>query len=296
MYGIRKIYRLECMPFNINLSQLKSFVLIVEVGTFSKAAEIVGRTQSALSLQIKNLEEELGCRLVDRVGRSVSLTKDGEVLLSYAKRMIKLESELFLHLKDSDLKGEIRIGTPEDFATHYLPDVLATFRNNYQNVQLSVYCDLTLNLLEGFRKGFYDLILVKRDPELVKEGTKVWRESLLWVSSKNYEPEPTLSLVLSPEPCIYRSRALAALDKIKRSWRIIYTSPSLAGTLAAVRAGLGVAVLPEKMLPSGICPISKNMQMPKLAEAEIAMIKKPHLSKAAQTLADYIIESMERKK
>jgi DNA-binding transcriptional LysR family regulator len=283
------------MPFHVDSLQLKSFVTIVEIGTFSKAAEIVGRTQSAISLQIKNLEEELGCVLFNRVGRRVTLTQDGEVFFSYAKRIIELQWEVYSRLKEPDVEGQIRIGTPEDFATHYLPNVLASFRKYHPRVQLNVSCDLTLNLIDGFQKGFYDLILVKRDPQLVKKGTKVWSESLIWVGADYYTPEEPLSLVMSPQPCIYRARALAALDQIKKSWHISYTSPSLAGTIAAVKAGLGITVLPANMLPEGIYPLPKEMHMPKLADAEIALIKKDNLSQAAEMLAEYIIQSMENK-
>lgn len=281
------------MPFNTDTLLLKSFISIAETGTFSKAADVVGRTQSALSLQIKKLEDAVGCQLFDRSGRKVKLTDQGEIFLGYAKRIIQLQWEAYSRLREPDVEGEIRLGTPEDFATHYLPDVLATFRQHHPRVQLNVSCDLTLNLIDGFRRGDYDVILVKRDPKAAKGGTKVWREPLVWAASDHHKPDEPLSLVLSPQPCIYRARALAALDKAKKTWRISYTSPSLAGTIAAVKAGLGITVLPANMLPNGIHPIRKEIKLPELADAEIALMKRDDLSKASEMLAEHIVHSLE---
>ena len=197
-------------------------------------------------------------------------------------------------LREPDIEGEIKLGTPEDFATHYLPEVLATFRKNHPRVQLNVSCDLTLNLLQGFDRGEFDVILVKRDPKTSKSGIKVWREPLVWAAANHYELENPLSLVLSPQPCIYRARALAALNKAKKAWNIAYTSPSLAGTLAAVRAGLGITVLPANMLPDGVHSI-RTQKLPELADAEIALLKRDELSKAGDVLAEHIMHSLESK-
>jgi DNA-binding transcriptional LysR family regulator len=281
------------MPFFVDTLQLKSFVAIAETGTFGQAASMVNRTQSALSLQIKKLEQQLGCNLFDRTSRKVSLTPQGEIFLGYAKRIIQLQWEAISRLREPDIEGEIRFGTPEDFATHYLPDVLASFRQHHPRVQLNVKCDLTLNLIEDFHRGEYDVILAKRDPQRVKGGTKVWREPLVWAAADGYQPEEPLSLVLSPQPCIYRARALAALDRAKRCWHMSYTSPSLAGTLAAVKAGLGITVLPAHMIPAGIHPIRKETKLPHLADAELALIKSDELSKVAEMFAEHITLSLE---
>jgi DNA-binding transcriptional LysR family regulator len=281
------------MPFFVDTLQLKSFVAIAETGTFGRAATTVNRTQSALSLQIKKLEDQLGCALFDRTGRKVTLTPQGEIFLGYAKRMIQLQWEAVSRLREPDVEGEIRFGTPEDFATHYLPDVLASFRQHHPRVQLNVECDLTLNLIDGFQRGDFDVILVKRDPQRVKGGTKVWREPLVWAAADGYQPEERLSLVLSPQPCIYRARALAALDRAKRSWHISYTSPSLAGTIAAVKAGLGITVLPAHMIPAGVHPIRKETKLPHLADSEVALMKKDELSKVAEIFAEHVVQSLE---
>lgn len=281
------------MPFQLDTTALKSFIAIAEEGNFTNAADVVGRTQSALSLQIKKLEEGIGCILLERGSRRVKLTEQGEIFLGYAKRIIQLQWEAYSRLREPDVEGEIRLGTPEDFATHYLPEVLATFRKHHPRVQLNVECDLTLNLLEGFKQGEFDVVLVKRDPKAPKGGIKVWREPLVWAAADHVRIEEPLSLVLSPQPCIYRTRALAALDRAKKPWHITYTSPSLAGTVAAVKAGLGITVLPANMLPPGVHAIRTEMKLPELADAEIALLKREDLPRAGEMLAEHIMHSLE---
>lgn len=282
------------MPFNIDSITLKSFIAIAETGTFSEAAHVVGRTQSALSLQIKKLEESLGCSLFDRASRKVTLTDQGEIFLGYAKQMIQIQWEAFSRLREPDIQGEISLGTPEDFATHYLPDVLAEFRKHHPRVQLNVSCDLTLNLMKGFERGEFDIVLVKRDPQSVKGGMRVWKEPLVWAAADHWQPaEKDLSLVLSPKPCIYRARALAALDRSHKTWHLTYTSPSLAGTIAAVKAGLGITVLPKNMLPSGVVPVRSKFKLPTLADAEIALLKRNHLNKTGEVLVEHLVHSLE---
>ena len=281
------------MPFHLDSISLKSFIAIADTGSFTKAAIAVGRTQSALSLQIKKLEENLGCELFNRGARRATLTEQGEVFSSYARQIIQLQLEVYSRLKEPDIEGEIRFGTPEDFATHYLPEVLAMFRKHHPRIQLNVECDLTLNLLEGFQQEKFDLILVKRDPQRVKGGNQVWREPLVWAAAKGWQAQNPLTLILSPQPCIYRSRALATLDRAKMPWRIAYTSPSLAGTVAAVKAGLGITVLPQNMLPIGIQSIRYELKLPELADAELALIRRNGISKAGEMLAEHIISSLE---
>lgn len=280
------------MPFYLDTLLLKSFIAIAETGSFSQAAETVGRTQSAVSLQIKRLESGLNCQLFDRSNRQVELTDQGEVFLGYARRIIDLQWEAFSRLNEPEIGGEIRLGTPEDFATHYLPEILSAFSRQHPQIQLNVVCDLTLNLVAKYRKGDLDIILVKRDPERVKGGTRVWKEPLVWVGAESYQPKESLSLVLSPQPCIYRARALAALERTRRSWHIAYTSPSLAGTIAAVRAGLGITVLPATMIPHGLVALRGQPKLPHLADSEIALMKKDRLPRAGKILVEHIVSSL----
>lgn len=281
------------MPFVIDTLLLKTFIAVAETGSFSEAADIVGRSQSAVSLQIKKLEEGLGHLLFERSNRKAGLTEQGEVFLGYARRIMELHWEAYSRLNEPDVRGELTLGTPEDFASSYLPKILLAFAKQHPHVQLKVECDFTLNLLAGFKKGLFDIVLVKRDPEKVKGGIKVWREPLVWVAAEHYQPRQPVELILAPQPCIYRARALAALDRVRKTWTIAYTSPSLGGRVEAVRAGLGLTVLPSAMIPQGLSPLRSNFKLPTLADSEIALLKKDGLSAAGRVLAGHITASLE---
>jgi DNA-binding transcriptional LysR family regulator len=281
-------------PFDLDL--LRSFVAIVDCGGFTRAAERLGRTQSTVSLQVKRLEDGLGRRLFNRDSREVALTAEGEALLAYARRLLDLASEACVRLMEPEVGGLVRLGTPEDFATVHLPDVLWRFSRAHPQVALEVRCDFTLNLLDGFARGEYDLILCKRERQGAGGGIRVWREPLVWAASERVSLDPAgpVPLVLGPHPDIYRRRALEALEVIGRPWRIAYTSPSLAGVQAAVRAGLGVTILPKEMVSAGFHIVGDEHGLPELADTEIALYRAPGtLSRAAELLAEHITRSLE---
>ncbi|CAO3375751.1 LysR substrate-binding domain-containing protein [Azospirillum argentinense] len=281
-------------PFDLDL--LRTFVTIVDCGGFTRAAERLGRTQSTISLQIKRLEDGLGKRLFERKGNGLALTPEGEILFTAARRLLQMANETCARLMEPDVGGSVRLGTPEDFATVHLPDVLWRFARAHPQVNLQVNCDFTANLLDGFSRGEYDLILCKREPQGTSVGTRVWREPLVWAGSTRllFEPDSPIPLVLAPYPDIYRKRALDALDAAGRPWRITYTSPSLAGVQAAVRAGLGITILPKEMVVAGFHILGAERGLPDLADTEVALYRAPGtLPKAADLLAEHIIRSLE---
>jgi DNA-binding transcriptional LysR family regulator len=281
-------------PFDFDL--LRTFVAVIDNGGFTRAAERVGRTQSTVSLQIKKLEDSLGKRVFERDGRELLLTSEGEILLNYARQLLHLADEARSRLLEPDVEGTIRLGTPEDFATVYLPDVLAQFTREHPRVALEVNCNFSFNLLEGFSKGEYDLILVKREPQGPVGGISVWRDVLVWVGGSKtlLDAVHPIPLVLAPAPDIYRKRAIAALQQTKRDWRVTYTSPSSEGLQAAVRAGLGVTVLSKDMVPVGLTVLGAEHALPELPDTEIALYRAPGiLSRAAQLLAEHVIHSLE---
>ncbi|MAH05798.1 MAG: LysR family transcriptional regulator [Alphaproteobacteria bacterium] len=282
------------MPFHTDTLTLKAFIAVAETQSFSKAAQIIGRSQSAVSLQIKRLEDALKTPLFIRTSRSVALSENGEIFLGYARRMIDLQREAFSRITEPDIQGEITLGVPEDFATHYLPEILSAFAQQHPHVQLHVVCDLTLNLLKQYKNEQLDIAILKRDPEKVTGGTNVWREPLVWAAAEHYQPKSTLQLVLSPQPCIYRARAIAALDHAHINWQISYSSPSLAGNIAAVRGGLGITVLPANMIPTGIIAIDHKFELPKLEDSQLALMKKDSLSPAGNAFVNHIISSLEK--
>lgn len=279
---------------NLDLDLVRTFVTIVGTGNFTRAAETMRRQQSTISLQVQRLEGALGQKLIERTPRSVRLTSEGETFLSYARRLLDLNDEVVSRVNEPNMHGVVRLGTPEDFATRHLPEVLARFIQAYPAVTLEVICDLTLHLLEKFRKGAFDLALIKRERATAEPGgIRVWREPLVWVTSnRDFQAiEGPLPLVVSPKPCVYRKRATEALDKAHRAWRIAYTCGSLAGSLAAVKAGLGVTVLPKDMVPSGLHVID-GRPLPDLKDTEIALLHRERLSVPARRLMEHVVRSL----
>ncbi len=204
-------------PFDFDL--LHTFLAVTDNEGFTRAAERVGRTQSTVSLQIKKLEEGLGRRLFDRDGRRLQLTPNGEILLQYARQILRLSEEARSRFLEPDIEGTVRLGTPEDFATFYLPGVLARFARTNPRVALAVNCNFTYNLLEGFSRGECDIVLVKREPQGLGGGVAVWHDVLVWVigSSSVVDSDQPVPLVLAPTPDVYRKRALAALHAAQRN-------------------------------------------------------------------------------
>lgn len=274
---------------------LRAFVTVVDHGSFSAAAKRLLRGQSAVSLQIKRLEEQLGTRLLDRSSRHVTLTAEGEMVLGSARQLIDLNERLLGRAQEPELAGLVRLGAPEDFATSRLPRLLADFRRAHPRVALEVVCELTLELQGRFEAGELDIALLKREPQVTLGGTRVWREPLVWVGGAVVpDGQEPLPLVCSPIPCVYRARAVGALDEAGREWRVSYSCGSLAGNHAAVRAGLGVTVLPKDMVPGDLTLLDgEACGLPALADTEIALVARPDLSPPMARLKDYIVRELE---
>ncbi len=282
----------------LDFDLLRTFVAIADSGNLTRAGERLLLSQPTVSLQMKRLEDQLGRKLMERTPRAVRLNADGELLLSYARRILTLSDEAVARLVEPGVKGNVRLGTPEDFATTHLSNVLSRFAQAHPNVALEVTTDLTLNLIDRFQAGEFDLVLIKREPMGPINGMRVWREPLVWAANRDdfFATDATLPLVVSPHPCVYRKRAMQTLDKAGRAWRVAYTSTSLAGAQAAVRAGLGITVLPKDMVPDDFFIIDTPSGAPDLSDTEIALMTASPLSQPAERLADYIVRALETPK
>ncbi len=282
----------------LDLDLLRTFVAIADTGSLTRAGSRLGRSQPAISLQVQRLESALGCRLLDRTPRRLALTEAGETLLGYGRRILALSEEAVARLVEPAVSGLVRLGTPEDFATMHLAGVLQAFMRTHPNVALEVTTDLTLNLLGRFHRGDFDLVLVKRDPTAPAEGVRVWRETLVWACAPHRAEAfgahaREMPLVVSPAPCVYRKRAQVALDGAARQWRVAYTSTSLAGAQAAVRAGLGLTVLPKGMVPPDFTVLGVLNGLPELRDTEIALLTASPAAPPAERLAGHIVRSLE---
>lgn len=202
---------------NIDIDLLRSFITIHEAKTFVAAAERLERTQSTISQQIKKLEGILGKSVFIRNKRSVALSVNGEILLPYAYKMLKMNDEVINLISSSKITGSVKFGAPEAFTTTHLSDILANFSRYNPKVTLEVDCDLSYNLLEELNKNTLDFILFKRSKEMKNRGTRIWSETLIWACSEpgRFNTENSLPLILPPHPCVYREKILDALEKKK---------------------------------------------------------------------------------
>lgn len=272
---------------------MRAFVSVYESASFTRAAAALGRTQPAVSLQVRRLEEQLGFPLFDRAGRGVALTTEGAALLPQARRLLRLHDEIVASLGEGDLEGEVRFGAPEDIATAHLPGILGSFARSHPRIRLQVTCDYTANLLDQMSRGLLDLALIKREPMGPDLGVSVWREALVWVALESeLAAQDPIPLIVAPAPDIYRKRALGALDAAGLAFRPAFTSPSLAGQLAALRAGLGVGVLPAAMAPRDLVIVTDSL--PALAESEIALVSARSSGGPAGLLAQEVLRALER--
>ena len=238
----------------LDLDLLHSFVSVVDAGGFTRAGERVHRSQSTVSQQIRKLEEALECALFIRDGRQVQLTEDGERLLGYARRMLALSTEVREAVSGRQRVDVVRLGIPDDFAPEALTALLAAYVRERPTLRLSVRCDLSAALTRSLERGDLDVALLKREPGAGMDtgaALAAWPEPALDRSQRlaaaDVEPVP---LVAFPQGCIYRNRAIHALEAAGRRWRIAYESPNLLGLQAALAGGLGVALLGAVLRPT----------------------------------------------
>jgi DNA-binding transcriptional LysR family regulator len=274
---------------------LECFLIVTETGSFTRAADKVARTQSAVSQQIAKLENQVGKSLFIR-GKKLTLTSDGEILLTYARKIVQLNRDAMDRFKQPELQGEVRFGLPEDFASVFLSEVLTEYAALHPRILLNIECDLTLNLFERFKKKEFDLVLIKMNkPEDFPSGMDVWSETLEWVGNQELfelDNEQPVPLVLSPQPCVYRARAINSLEKKNKKWRIVFSSHSYAGTIAAVRAGMGLTVLPRNMIPSYLEIIKKNTNIPNLDDTHISLLKHHDKNLAVNSFEKFVVERL----
>lgn len=280
---------------NLDTVTLQCFLALADTASFTKAANRVGRTQSAVSQQISRLETLLGSTLINR--RDFSLTSDGEIFKAYARKILALQLEAIDLFKEPLLQGEVKFGLPEDFATLFLADVLVDFTRIHPRILLKIECGLTVNLFDSFKKHDFDLVLVKMcRPNDFPYGQNIWSEKLEWVGNDTIleqlaKDKTTVPLVLAPQPCVYRARAMSALDSLSLKWQIVFTSPSYAGTIAAVKAGLGITVLPKNMIPKSLKVIDEDW-LPLLSDSHISLLKHDNTNNAVASLERFIIQKL----
>lgn len=275
-----------------DLDLLRSFVSVVDTGGFTRAGEQVNRTQSTISQQIRRLEEAVGKPLFQRDRRAVHLTEAGETLIGYARRMLMLAGEARDALGQGPAPAIIRLGIPEDFAINALTGVIASFALTRPQVRMEVRCDLSVNLRDGLSRGLFDVILAKREPN-AGPAFACWPEHLVWTAGRDTsaidEADP-LPLVTFLPGCLYRDRAIRALEAIGRRWRIAYESPNLMGVQAAIAGGLGIGLLEAATLRDDHRALDRTIGLPPIPPTELALAVRDGAPALALSLAHTITD------
>ncbi|MCF7980727.1 MAG: LysR family transcriptional regulator [Pseudomonadales bacterium] len=280
---------------NLPMDVLRSFVTVAELRGFTQAGELLGRSQPAISLQIKRLEEMVGSPLLKRSGQQLDLTLAGRQLFDYAKKILALNDEALAQFIKPMVSGRIHFGIPSEFATALLPKIVGRFAQSYPSVTLEVTCDLSKNLLNPKSGQHFDLVLALHDNPNAKRSDLIKVEELVWVTSTDHQAHllPTVPLIAAPEGCIYRHRGINALKKIHQPWRIVYTIPDLTGIQAAIEEGLGVTVLAKSTVPDNLQIIKPSDKFPKLGKIGVSLnYQNKNTNDAITRLVEFVKTSM----
>ncbi len=283
------------MPYPmLDTDQLRTFVAIADSGSFTRAASEVHKTQAAVSMQMRRLEDTIGRRLFTKNGRQNRMTADGEHLLEYARRILALNNEAMTILTEPELAGHVRIGTPDDYAERFLPGVFARFARTHPLVEVEISCQSSHSLLQRIMDGAIDLAIATHK-DCGSHGEVMRRERLHWVASPRHKVEAmdVLPLAVGEMTCSWRHAATQVLDAINRPYRVLYTSPSATALSAAVMSGLAITVLPESAVRPGMRRLGDEDGFPELPACDIALLRAPGTpSSSVKAMADHIVESL----
>ena len=259
---------------NLEIDLLRTFVAAADTGSFTAAGELVARTQSAVSIQIKRLEETLDTRVFERTSRSLSLTQAGTTLLGYARRMLELNDESMRALSTPPLAGALRVGISEYFQPREIAAMMARFARRHPQAQLDVHIGLSRHLKRMLADGEIELAIGR--VETGERAPAFWREPLHWICGAEFDIAPGLPvpLVVLPNDCVLRDHAMTLLNKKKRSWRLALTTSGMGGLLPGLEAGLGVSILPASMLVPGLRILGREEGFPDPGEQQLAFFER----------------------
>jgi DNA-binding transcriptional LysR family regulator len=276
-----------------DLTVLRTFVAVVEGGTLAAAAARIGRSESAVSLQMKKLEETVGEAVFDRSSRTLTLTETGSTVLAYARRLLDLNDEAVLAADAHGLAGEIRIGVPQDFADTWLPAMIGRFRRSHPGIKVNVSVDRSVSLEARVKRGEIDLALVFGEK---RSAPAAWsaKMPMTWIGRPEFTRNngESISLVVFDPPCAFRAAAIAALDRAGIAWSVTFTSVSLAGLWAAVDAGLGISVRTPAALPPHLTALGRSAGLPPLPKVILSLHAAPLIGEAGAYLRRVLIEGL----
>ena len=273
-----------------DLLSLRSLVAVVEEGGFSAAAKRIGRTQSAISLQIAKLEERVDAKLLERTSRSLSVTSAGEIFLSYARRILELSDEAMLAVTSPEEKTLLRVGFAEYLAPQHLHTLLARFRRAHPNCDLSLVLGGGSGMIESLGRDELDIVFAGPEAD---NGNLLWEEPLVWTGSMDRADtsDEAIELVLMHSPCSYRQIAFDALTKAETPWKLSIDANSVQAVQSAIRAGLGITVLPVSAVLDDM-PLVRNL--PALPNTSVmSYMRNDQSHPYAQRFVDYLLSCIE---
>ncbi|WP_247895613.1 LysR substrate-binding domain-containing protein [Azospirillum brasilense] len=286
------------LPTNLDMDVLRALVIAMEHGGFARAAERLGRTQSAISLQMKKLEEQVGQPLFRKAGRTVALTDAGDLLLGYARRIVALNDEALSTVRGRAMDGTVRVGFPQDLAERWLPAVLGSFHRAHPRIHVEAQVGRGRELRERVAQGALDLALAFGEiggTPGIPGSAALAHLPVVWVAPEGFRGDPAASLPLAllDAPCMFRQHGIERLDGGGRPWRITFTSPSLSGLWAAVEAGLGVTVRTPLGLPETLSILEPDGALPALGTVPLELHRAPSAaSPAVDRLCGILTESL----
>ncbi|WP_088347043.1 MULTISPECIES: LysR substrate-binding domain-containing protein [Rhodomicrobium] len=285
---------------NLDMDVLRSFVTGFELGSFARAADRLGRSQSAISTQLRKLEEQVGQPLVQKSGRGLALTVAGESLFSYARRILELNDEAVDIVRGAGVEGWVRLGLPQDFAESWLPAVLGRFARAHPKVRVEVQVDVSAHLIEKTVTGELDMALCWGDGSDGGHASQVAEFPIRWIGrpgwpgAKSLGAEP-MPLLAFPLPCRFRAAGIAALDLAGIPWRLTFSSPSLSGLWAAAEAGLGITLRTTAGMPATLSAFdAAEMGLPPLPSIPLALHRaEDRPSLAVARLSEILLERIQ---
>jgi DNA-binding transcriptional LysR family regulator len=280
---------------NLDMDVLRTLAVAMDLGGFAKAADRLGRSQSAVSLQMRKLEERVGRPLFRRQGRGVALTDAGDVVLGYARRILELNDQAVAVARGISVEGSVRFGVPQDFGDTWLPGVLARFTRTHPSVVVEARVDRTHKLVERIAQGGLDLALLWGSPPPLPDAITVRKLPMAWIGPKGFSCAhgEKIPLALFEAPCVFRQPGVEALERAQRSWRLAFTSPSLSGLWAAARAGLGITIRTALGVPSPLAALDKSSGLPKLPPIELSLYAaKANPSQAVARLREILLDEL----
>jgi DNA-binding transcriptional LysR family regulator len=280
---------------NFDVDCLRSFVVVVDTMSISRAADSVGRSQSTVSQQIAKLELQVNKPLlVRRKGKVIELTSEGGKLVEFARRILQLNDEAYASMSDDVLAGFVRLGVPYDFFGRNFAAWLASFKNKHPMVGLEIEANQSENLVKRSKRGEFDLAFFKQEMG-AKSGSVALREQLVWVAGPNFSPDNlnSLPLILFPDGCAYRRFAIAALNDHDRPWHLSFVSPSFECLKSAAVEGLGMTVLARALVAPPLRVVSHGVGLPNLPSVELAYAYgRRSNSRAVCELANYLTDRL----